>query len=312
MSALKTFSGNPWAGRMVSRPLKMSQLPMGSVPYRVPITMPIPDTFGAQPTPAWPSADPLGMPRTMGGPRGAFAAGDPSWLSTFLKKPLVNLAALGSTVGHALTGNVGALMADVGTMGAAFGIREITGAAPPPPRAQGLPSGVGLVPNAMTSGMNLAPMTQNPLFQMSQSLGQGAAAMGSSLSSYFGQQPDQGGEMVPSGGGAGMLYSHFFGHSKSKAIPVASTKGIRPSGYHINKSGYYLSSISTWLPPGTVWVKGRRRNPLNPRALHRSIARLVSAKHAVKKLGMLEVPRPRRKARAFLVPKGRSVKMLKA
>jgi hypothetical protein len=115
---------------------------------------------------------------------------------------------------------------------------------------------------------------------------------------------------IPSSGGGSMLYHHFFGTSHSRAIPVNQTNGIKPRGYHVNKHGYYLKEISTWLPPGTVYVPNRRRNPLNPRALHRSIARLVSAKHAVRKLGLLDVPRRHKPARRSFgrIPHARRLK----
>jgi hypothetical protein len=115
---------------------------------------------------------------------------------------------------------------------------------------------------------------------------------------------------IPSSGGGSMLFHHFFGKSNSKAIPVSQTNGVRPSGYHVNKHGFYLSSIATWIQPGTVWVKSRRRNPLNPRALHRSIARLVSARHAVKRLGILETVRHKRPRRR--IGSGGQFKRLKA
>jgi len=61
------------------------------------------------------------------------------------------------------------------------------------------------------------------------------------------------------------------------AIPA--TNGACPTGYHRNKVGYY-SKKSGWVAAGSVCVKNRKRNPLNPRALSRSIARLHSAKNA--------------------------------
>ena len=59
-------------------------------------------------------------------------------------------------------------------------------------------------------------------------------------------------------------------------------------GYHWNKSGYFLKD-GTWIEKGTRQVKNRRRNPLNPRALDRSMSRITSAKRASKKLGRITI-----------------------
>ncbi|NIP95040.1 MAG: hypothetical protein GWO24_16970 [Akkermansiaceae bacterium] len=57
-----------------------------------------------------------------------------------------------------------------------------------------------------------------------------------------------------------------------------------PSGYHPNKSSYFLRD-GTFIARGTKCVKNRRRNPANPRALDRAIGRLNSAKRLQHKLG---------------------------
>lgn len=118
--------------------------------------------------------------------------------------------------------------------------------------------------------------------------------------------------VTSSSGMGGMLAKHFFGNSHSRAIPISQTNGVRPRGFHPNKHGYFLSSIATWIQPGTVWVPNRRRNPLNPRALHKSMARLISAKHAVKKLGLLDVPRRHHSRQRKYFPVRRAPKLLKA
>ena len=59
-------------------------------------------------------------------------------------------------------------------------------------------------------------------------------------------------------------------------------------GYHWNKAGYFLKDGS-WIAKGTKEVRNRRRNPLNPRALDRSISRITSAKRASKKLSRITV-----------------------
>jgi len=56
----------------------------------------------------------------------------------------------------------------------------------------------------------------------------------------------------------------------------ASTMG-RPAGFHLNKTAYFLMD-GTHVPAGSRWVKNRRRNPLNPRALRRAIGRIDAGK----------------------------------
>lgn len=55
---------------------------------------------------------------------------------------------------------------------------------------------------------------------------------------------------------------------------------LPPAGYHWNKAGYYVRDSSDpmrgiYVPPGTVAVKNRRRNPFNPRALDRATSRIA-------------------------------------
>lgn len=59
-------------------------------------------------------------------------------------------------------------------------------------------------------------------------------------------------------------------------------------GYRLNKSDYWLRN-GTFVPKGTVWVKSRRRNSLNPRALDRALSRVGSAKNAWSKLGRVTI-----------------------
>lgn len=81
------------------------------------------------------------------------------------------------------------------------------------------------------------------------------------------------------------------GGAVARAIPGGSTgyqvavpaNGKPPSGFHWNKSDYFLRD-GTFVPAGTKLVKNRRRNPANPRALDRAIGRLNSAKRLQSKL----------------------------
>jgi len=69
---------------------------------------------------------------------------------------------------------------------------------------------------------------------------------------------------------------------------IPATNGACPSGYHRNKVGYF-SKKSGWVAAGSVCVKNRKRNPLNPRALSRSISRIHSAKNAAAFLSRVSI-----------------------
>lgn len=63
-------------------------------------------------------------------------------------------------------------------------------------------------------------------------------------------------------------------------------------GYHLNKSSYYRRDENgqvVFIQKGTVWIKNRRRNPNNPRANSRAMARLTSAKNAQKNLSRVTI-----------------------
>jgi len=68
--------------------------------------------------------------------------------------------------------------------------------------------------------------------------------------------------------------------------------GCDQAGYHRNRTGYFTKRYG-WVEKGSVCVKNRKRNPLNPRALSRSLARLTSAKKAVRCLADFTV-RPKK------------------
>jgi hypothetical protein len=69
--------------------------------------------------------------------------------------------------------------------------------------------------------------------------------------------------------------------------PVVGTPSTVPctSGYHHNKTTYYTKKYGV-IYKGTVCVRNRRRNPLNPRALSRAMSRVASAQKAVRCLGL--------------------------
>lgn len=67
-----------------------------------------------------------------------------------------------------------------------------------------------------------------------------------------------------------------------QAVPVGM-KLACPSGYHPNKSDYFLKD-GTFVAQGTKCVKNRRRNPANMRALDRAMTRLDMGKRLQAKL----------------------------
>jgi len=73
---------------------------------------------------------------------------------------------------------------------------------------------------------------------------------------------------VPNGGGGGM--------------PMGM------SGYHPNKSSYFLMS-GEFVPEGSRMVKNRKRNPANARATSRSIARIKGAKKYAASLSAISI-----------------------
>ena len=91
--------------------------------------------------------------------------------------------------------------------------------------------------------------------------------------------------------GAGITHSSGPGVTVSgfgNGGAVAPVGGKPPAGYHWNRQGYFTKSEG-WIPEGTKLVKNRRRNPLNPKAASRAIARLESAKNATKTLSRVTI-----------------------
>lgn len=92
------------------------------------------------------------------------------------------------------------------------------------------------------------------------------------------------------------LPANPFGAPKGPAqIPAGPSfipEGGCPAGHRPNKTGYWVtSSLGTpsYVSPGERCVKIRKRNPLNPRALDRSIGRITSAKKAVGKINRITI-----------------------
>jgi hypothetical protein len=111
--------------------------------------------------------------------------------------------------------------------------------------------------------------------------GAGGAAGRRSLTAYTGSRANL---MLPSGGttimgrpGGFAMYQSNAGGSSPAAPP-----GPGQAGYHWNKTAYFLKD-GTHVPAMSKLVKNRRRNPLNPRALSRSMYRLAGFQHAVQR-----------------------------
>lgn len=68
-----------------------------------------------------------------------------------------------------------------------------------------------------------------------------------------------------------------------------------PKGFHPNKSSYWRSdggAGAEFVDEGSICVKDRRRNALNPRALTRAVGRVKSAKTANKILSRITIRGP--------------------
>lgn len=89
------------------------------------------------------------------------------------------------------------------------------------------------------------------------------------------------------------------GGSSSVAVPGACMRG-----YHLNKTGYWTSQ--GYVAPGTKLVRNRRRNPLNPRALSRSLSRITGFDRAVRGTEKRLAKVARRAAPRRSAPRGRS------
>lgn len=90
--------------------------------------------------------------------------------------------------------------------------------------------------------------------------------------------------MTASGYGPGDPNSTAVQISRNAGLTRA---GLAPSGYHLNKTGYWVNGSNLipgahYVAPGTQLVKNRRSNPLNPHALSRSLRRLQGFARATK------------------------------
>ena len=66
--------------------------------------------------------------------------------------------------------------------------------------------------------------------------------------------------------------------------------GEQPRGYHRNKTTYFLKN-GTRVPAGSKWVRNRRANPLNPRALKKGLHRAHAFAHIARAVIGFSSPR---------------------
>lgn len=72
------------------------------------------------------------------------------------------------------------------------------------------------------------------------------------------------------------------------AGPAGVAPGIAPTGFHLNRTSYFLQT-GEFVEKGSRFVRNRRRNPGNMRAADRAISRIESAKRMARRLGRITV-----------------------
>jgi len=121
-------------------------------------------------------------------------------------------------------------------------------------------------------------------------------AKGGIKAAFGGSVPDiqapPGGFPFPSFAQNGLVKTPGVGGALERLFPGGAT-GMMPgcppmSGYHANKSDYFLKS-GEFVPAGTRMVRNRKRNPANARATSRAISRIVGAKRYAKSLSRVSI-----------------------
>jgi hypothetical protein len=90
-----------------------------------------------------------------------------------------------------------------------------------------------------------------------------------------------GGGLQIGGGGISMGGGMQIGSPGAPASYIDGATGQVCRG-HMNRTAYYSAARGGLVQPGSVCVANRRMNPLNPRALTRSMRRLASANKAMR------------------------------
>lgn len=154
-----------------------------------------------------------------------------------------------------------------------------------------IPGPLGGVAKAVGSVLAPRPTTNRPSILVSQPIP--GSVMTAGAIPPLTAMPGSG---VSIGGPKGIQIGTFAAPGTSLPSPVSSgplvgTQGAAPctaKGYHHNKTGYFTKKYG-YIEKGTICVKNRRRNPLNPRALSRAMARLESAKKATRCLARYSI-----------------------
>ena len=182
-------------------------------------------------------------------------------------------------------GGYGGMMGDPGIFGSIFkGIKSIAGIGTGIVSKLGIPviSGVAGGLSGILSGRAGIPgASTQPIYRLPAPIPMAPLRMpGSGIPTQYGlaqmQQP------VP--GFAGAMQRLVPGGATGMMPPPSASMG----GYHLNKSSYFLMD-GTFIEAGTKWVKNRRRNPGNMRALSRSLGRVKSAKRMAKALSNVTI-----------------------
>lgn len=137
---------------------------------------------------------------------------------------------------------------------------------------------------AITGGLSAAGVIKLPTQRQPVLLSPEMAYGRSTGMPGIGQQP-----IVQFGGRVGPVSGGFMIGGGGQ--PGAPSTYVAPDGTacrgHLNRTRYYSQRMGGLVEPGTVCVKNRRTNPLNPRALSRSMRRLsgfVKATRSAEKL----------------------------
>ena len=180
-------------------------------------------------------------------------------------------------------------MGDPGIFGSIFkGLKSVVGIASGIAGAAGVP-GASAFSRFIGGGRRTIPGASTaPIYQLPAPLPRAPIAMpGSGRPTFVGLQAGRTRLGLTTAAAAPMI---------GPAPPPSATMG----GYHLNKSSYFLMD-GTFIAAGTKWVKNRRRNPGNMRALSRSLGRIKSAKKMATVLGTISIrsscPTPRRKSK---------------
>jgi len=177
-------------------------------------------------------------------------------------------------------GDAGYMMGDPGIFGSIWkGIKGVAGIGTGIVSKLGIPviSGVAGGLSGILSGRAGIPgASTQPIYQMPKAIPAAPLRMpGSGAPTRYGLQLGGTALGVTTGIGAPPAFA---------GAPPTATMG----GFHLNKSSYFLKD-GTYIEAGTKWVKNRRRNPGNMRALSRSLSRVKSAKRMAKSLSNVTI-----------------------